>query len=111
LTQVIPAGRKRVYEGMGLTYSYAMRPSTMRVKMRLFGPLRERAAAAEGWRELRVGDSVADLLASLHGDGSLPEKLLRASAVAVNQEYAQTTRVLHDGDEVAILPPVSGGCA
>jgi molybdopterin converting factor small subunit len=87
-----------------------MRPSTMRVRMRLFGPLRE-SAAAEGWRELRAGDSVADLLALLRGEGALPEKLLQASAVAVNQEYAQLARVLHDGDEVAILPPVSGGCA
>jgi molybdopterin converting factor small subunit len=94
---------------MSLTYSYAMRPSTMRVRMRLFGPLRESAAAADGWRELRAGDSVADLLASLHDEGGFPEDLLRASAVAVNQEYAQPARVLHDGDEVAILPPVSGG--
>jgi molybdopterin converting factor small subunit len=86
-----------------------MRPSTMRVRMRLFGPLRESAATTEGWRELRAGDSVADLLASLRGEGALPESLLRASAVAVNQEYAQPAQVLEDGDEVAILPPVSGG--
>jgi molybdopterin converting factor small subunit len=32
-----------------------------------------------------------------------------AIAVAVNQEYAKTSDVLHDGDEVALLPPVSGG--
>jgi MoaE-MoaD fusion protein len=86
-----------------------MRPSTMRVKMRLFGPLKEVAAAAEGWRELPVGDSVADLLAALRGEGTFPEKLLLASAVAVNQEYVAAARVLQDGDEVAILPPVSGG--
>ncbi len=85
-----------------------MRPNTMRVKMRLFGPLRE-AGAAEAWRELPAGGSVADLLADLRGEGALPEKLLSASAVAVNQEYVQPDRVLHDGDEVAILPPVSGG--
>jgi molybdopterin converting factor small subunit len=81
----------------------------MRVRMRLFGPLREIAAAGEVWRELPVGGSVADLLASLRGEGVFPEKILRASAVAVNQEYAQPARILHDGDEVAILPPVSGG--
>jgi molybdopterin converting factor small subunit len=86
-----------------------MRPSTMRVRMRLFGPLREIAAATDGWRELPLGDSVADLLALLRGEGALPEKLLSASAIAVNQEYAQPAHVLHDGDEVAILPPVSGG--
>ena len=64
---------------------------------------------ADGWRELRVGESVADLLDSLHRENTLPESLLRASAVAVNQQYAQPAQVLEDGDEVAILPPVSGG--
>jgi len=77
--------------------------------MRLFGPLKECGVAAEGWRELREGDSVADLLASLRGEGVLPEKILRASVVAVNQQYAQPTQILEDSDEVAILPPVSGG--
>lgn len=75
--------------------------------MRLFGPLREVAAAAEGWRELREGSSVGDLIAGLRG--SMPEGLLGVSAVAVNQEYAGSDRVLVEGDEVAILPPVSGG--
>ena len=81
----------------------------MQVRMRLFGPLRDVAAEAEGWRELRKGDSVGDLLATLRREGVLPEKILAASAVAVNQEYAERGRVLMDGDEVAILPPVSGG--
>jgi molybdopterin converting factor small subunit len=34
---------------------------------------------------------------------------LRCMAVAVNREYARAEDVLHDGDEVALLPPVSGG--
>jgi molybdopterin converting factor small subunit len=77
--------------------------------MRLFGPLKETAPTASEGRELPEGETVAGLLATLHRDGALPEKLLLASAVAVNQEYAQPTRILLDGDEVAILPPVSGG--
>jgi molybdopterin converting factor small subunit len=81
----------------------------MRVRMRLFGPLKEIARAAHEWRELREGETVAGLLAALHREEALPGKLLMASAVAVNQEYAQPTRILLDGDEVAILPPVSGG--
>jgi molybdopterin synthase catalytic subunit/molybdopterin converting factor small subunit len=84
----------------GLTYS-----SRMRVRVRLFGPLRE-CSAVDVWREISEGETVGELLAALRG---LPEELLRASAVAVNQEYAQAGRVLQDGDEVAILPPVSGG--
>lgn len=81
----------------------------MRVRVRLFGPLRDVAAKAEGLRELREGDCVGDLLASMRGEGGLSAEMLAASAVAVNQEYAERGRVLMDGDEVAILPPVSGG--
>jgi MoaE-MoaD fusion protein len=81
----------------------------MRVRMRLFGPLKESAAPADEWRELPEGETVAGLLAALHHEGTLPEKLLLASAVAVNQEYAHPTRILLDEDEIAILPPVSGG--
>ena len=77
--------------------------------MRLFGPFKEIAPAADEWRELPEGETVAGLLAALRNEGALPEKLLLASAIAVNQEYAQPTRILLDGDEVAILPPVSGG--
>ena len=80
----------------------------MRVRMRLFGPFKEIAPADE-WRELREGETVAGLLDLLQREAALPEKLLLASAVAVNQEYAQPARILLDGDEVAILPPVSGG--
>ena len=83
----------------------------MRVRMRLFGPLKEVAPTANEWRELPEGETVAGLLVFLHGEGMLPEKLLKASAVAVNQEYAQPNHILLDGDEVAILPPVSGGRA
>jgi molybdopterin converting factor small subunit len=77
--------------------------------MRLFGPFREIAPAADEWRELHEGATVGGLLASLQREAVLPEKLLLTSAVAVNQEYAPSTRILLDGDEVAILPPVSGG--
>lgn len=77
--------------------------------MRLFGPFKEIAPAADVWRELREGETVGGLLAGLRHEGALPEKLLLASAVAVNQEYALPSHVLLDGDEVAILPPVSGG--
>jgi molybdopterin synthase catalytic subunit/molybdopterin converting factor small subunit len=77
---------------------YAVR---VRVVVRLFAGLRERA----GWsrRELdaaRVGDvwALLDL-------GEEPVGLL----YAVNREYASRDRELRDGDEVALIPPVSGG--
>ena len=74
----------------------------MNVTVRLFAGLRERA----GWsrRELEDVDRVGDVWAALDL-GEEPEGLL----YAVNREYADAGRALEDGDEVALIPPVSGG--
>jgi molybdopterin converting factor subunit 1 len=86
-----------------------MRQSSMRVRMLFFGQLKEAAGRAEQSLEMVEGASVRDLLDVLRG--TLPAEVLEVSAVAVNREYAAFSRVLRDGDEVAILPPVSGGWA
>ena len=57
--------------------------------------------------ELREGASVADLLGQLGARNPAPP--LRGIAVSVNAEYAAAAQVLHEGDEVGLLPPVSGG--
>ena len=74
----------------------------MTVTVRLFAGLRERA----GWsrRELESVTRVADVWAALDL-GDEPPGL----AYAVNREYADRDRELADGDEVALIPPVSGG--
>jgi MoaE-MoaD fusion protein len=74
----------------------------VKVKVRLFAGLRERAGFAE--RELEGVREVADVWPAL-GLGDEPEGLL----YAVNREYAESDRRLADGDEVALIPPVSGG--
>jgi molybdopterin synthase catalytic subunit/molybdopterin converting factor small subunit len=72
------------------------------VRVRLFAGLRERA----GWneRELQGVKRVADVWPALDL-GAEPEGLL----YAVNREYAEGDQELADGDEVALIPPVSGG--
>ena len=70
--------------------------------MRLFAGLRERAGYSE--RELAGVARVADVWPAL-GLGDEPDGLL----YAVNREYADAGRELADGDEVALIPPVSGG--
>ena len=73
----------------------------MRVKVRLFAGLREQA----GWSEREIEAArVADVWPAL-GLGEEPDGLL----YAVNREYAPRERELGDGDEVALIPPVSGG--
>jgi len=72
------------------------------IRVRVFAGLRERAGWSE--RELDGVATVADVWPAL-GLGDEPAGLL----YAVNQEYADRDRKLADGDEVALIPPVSGG--
>ena len=72
------------------------------VRVRLFAGLRERAGWSE--RELDGVSRVADVWDAL-GLGEEPDGLL----YAVNKRYAEPTDALSDGDEVALIPPVSGG--
>jgi molybdopterin synthase catalytic subunit len=74
----------------------------MRVHVKLFAGLRERAGWSE--REFDGVSQVADVWSALKL-GDEPEGLL----YAVNKEYADRNRPLADGDEVALIPPVSGG--
>ncbi|MFZ0342954.1 MAG: MoaD/ThiS family protein, partial [Gaiellaceae bacterium] len=79
----------------------------MRVTVRLFAGLRERAGCSR--LELddvaRVDDVWPALDRVLEIGGDEPPGLL----YAVNREYAERDRALADGDEVALIPPVSGG--
>ncbi len=74
----------------------------MRIRVRLFAGLRERAGWSE--RELDGVETVGEVWPAL-ALGDEPPGLL----YAVNREYAATDRALADGDEVALIPPVSGG--
>lgn len=76
----------------------------MRIRVRLFAGLRERAGADEVELELPSGARVADALAQLQAisDGT-------SVVMAVNREYADADAPLHEDDELALIPPVSGG--
>jgi len=76
----------------------------MHVRVRLFAMLRERAGADEIDLELPDGARVGDALAQMeHLTGGL------RVVMAVNQDYAEPSAPLHAGDELALIPPVSGG--
>jgi MoaE-MoaD fusion protein len=76
----------------------------VKVVVRVFAGLRERAGAAQHELDLPDGARVHDVWRAL-ALGDEPAGLL----YAVNKEYAATDRQLADGDEVALIPPVSGG--
>jgi MoaE-MoaD fusion protein len=92
---------------------FARHPSSigpMLVRVRLFAILRERAGAEALELELGEGATVDDVLAAAAGQRGLEELLARLPvAVAVNREYAPRDQRLAAGDEVALIPPVSGG--
>jgi molybdopterin converting factor subunit 1 len=82
----------------------------MRVHVLYFGVLKDVMGRGQAEMEVTEGASVAELLVSLRGLAKTPSAVWDSIAVAVNQEYARVGDVLRDGDEVALLPPVSGGC-
>jgi molybdopterin converting factor small subunit len=89
----------------------------MRVRLLYFGVLRERLGGGpEETVELLEGATVGELIEILRGRTSnnstgngADEGLWRSVAAAVNREYSSLAVVLREDDEVALLPPVSGG--
>jgi molybdopterin converting factor small subunit len=81
----------------------------MRVVVLYFGVLKDVVGQSRVVMELEEGSSVAELLALHRGVVAVGGSVWDSIAVAVNQEYARVGDLLKDGDEVALLPPVSGG--
>ena len=79
----------------------------IQVRVLCFGVLRDWLGAGEATVELPEGATVGELLARLsEGRSGLP---LRSIAVSVNAEFSTQAQTLCEGDEVGLLPPVSGG--
>ena len=101
-------GRRRIPARVDMCVSPA---PEIDVEVRLFAMLRERAGSARRELRLPAGATVADALALLaERDAPLGELLARLPvSTAVNREYAAAATVLETGDELALIPPVSGG--
>lgn len=85
----------------------------MQVTVIPFGVLKDWLGPSAATVELPGGSSVAMLLERLHVKlpAGTAAQILGSIAVSVNAEYAQAGQILRDGDEVGLLPPVSGGSA
>ena len=81
----------------------------MRVTARFFAVLRERMGHAAMQVQMPPGETVAALWEKIVAERPELRELRAATRVAVNGRYATPETPLHDGDEVAFLPPMSGG--
>ena len=81
----------------------------IQVRVLAFGVLKDALGTDASEAVLCEGATVSDLVA--HLSRNYPHAMLRGIAVSVNAEYASATHVLCQGDEVGLLPPVSGGGA
>jgi molybdopterin synthase catalytic subunit len=79
------------------------------VRIRLFARLRELAGASELSRQVPDEATASDAWQALTAEFPAMADYGRSVSCAVNEEYARLTAPLRDGDEVAFLPPVSGG--
>jgi molybdopterin converting factor subunit 1 len=79
----------------------------MNIKVRFFASVREIAGKSETDLQVEAGATVSGLMTILQG--IFPRLSPAGMMVAVNQEFAAPGAVLREGDEVALLPPVSGG--
>jgi molybdopterin synthase catalytic subunit len=81
----------------------------MRVQVVIFGILKDLVGSSEAQLELATGATAGDLWTALQAQTPGLVRFQKSVAVAVNQHYAEPGTPLHEGDEVALLPPVSGG--
>ena len=83
--------------------------ATVRVTIRLFARLREIAGAGELTREVSTPADAQAAWTALTEEFPALEQYRPVISCAVNEQYAKFDTPLADGDEVAFLPPVSGG--
>ncbi|MDO8531463.1 MAG: MoaD/ThiS family protein [Dehalococcoidia bacterium] len=83
----------------------------MRVSIFLFAAFREKAGSGRLQIEMAEGATAGDALRRVAQDVPQIARLLGSAALAVNAEYAGPDVRLKDGDEVALIPPVSGGAS
>lgn len=81
----------------------------MRVTVRLFARLRDLVGAGELVREAPAGATVRTVWDGLVAEYPTVAAYAQSMSCAVNAHYARMTTAVDDGDEIAFLPPVSGG--
>jgi molybdopterin converting factor small subunit len=81
----------------------------MKIDVLFFGVMKDVMGQSGETVDLTEGSRVRDVLSHYARGSPHFKAMLPSLAVSVNREYAELDCALHDGDEVALLPPVSGG--
>lgn len=81
----------------------------MRIRVLLFGQLKDIVGRPEESLDVQPGTSLSDLLARYAANFPRFKPMTGSIACSLNREYAPVSSLLHEGDEVGFLPPVSGG--
>lgn len=81
----------------------------MRISVRFFAILRDRAGLPETSMDLPDGATVGDALDRINRQFPDMADQMKRIALAVNRTYVKSDEALRDGDELALIPPVSGG--
>ncbi|RZU45214.1 molybdopterin synthase subunit MoaD [Fluviicoccus keumensis] len=82
------------------------------IKLCFFARFREKLGVAEESLPLEQPTTVSALMSQLAGRGGAWQEIFdcpRGIMVAINQDMATVDSLIHDGDEVALFPPVTGG--
>ncbi len=82
---------------------------TIEITVLLFGACREAAGISEFKFELAQPANAATAWAEINNRYPSLERFERSALIAINEEHARMDQLLHDGDTLAIFPPVSGG--
>lgn len=81
----------------------------MKVRLLYFAVLRDITGSGEEQIDIPEGTRASDLWSSLRQKHRRLAAYERQPMTAINQSYAAADQLLHDGDEVAFIPPVAGG--
>lgn len=84
-------------------------PLAMQIRIRFFAIARERAGVSELMMDLADGSTVSDAAEMIRRRFPDLREVLPRCALALNRDYAPAETKLHENDELAIIPPVSGG--
>ncbi|MGO9402579.1 MAG: molybdenum cofactor biosynthesis protein [Terriglobales bacterium] len=95
----------------GASTQYPVPSTQMKIRVLFFGLLKDLAGRPSETVELPEGARARDVISHCARQAPRLEAMAPSLAISVNQEYSGTDRVLREGDEVGLLPPVSGGSA